>query len=256
MGKRLNLVGKKFGRLMIMSDVGNDAGGNSLFLCQCDCGTERVVLGCHLRSGHTKSCGCYNRERMSEIHRLNLVGKKFSRLLVLEDVGNKNGRSCWKCLCDCGNKVVVQAGHLRNGHTKSCGCYNREICIERMKRIAKNQVGENHPWYGRHHTEESKKKMSKAQKGKNHNNWKGGITPENDRVRNSNEMKMWRSQVFERDNYICQLCGKRNCYLEAHHIYSFATYEFIRFKLWNGITLCKECHSGIRKKEHQFIRYN
>ena len=37
----------------------------------------------------------------------------------------------WECKCDCGNTVVVHQQNLTNGHTKSCGCYNKELAIER-----------------------------------------------------------------------------------------------------------------------------
>lgn len=44
----------------------------------------------------------------------------------------KKKRSYWLCKCDCGNDIVVSIGHLRNGHTKSCGC------LKKVKRIQKN----------------------------------------------------------------------------------------------------------------------
>lgn len=73
--------------------------------------------------------------------------------------------------------------------------------------------------------------------------WKGGVTPENKKIRNSIEYKEWRDQVFEKDDYICQCCGKRGGKLNAHHIESFSSNEELRLDIDNGITLCKECHS-------------
>ncbi len=53
----------------------------------------------------------------------------------------------------------------------------------------------------------------------------------------------WRSKVFQRDNWICQTCSKRGIYLEAHHIKSWAKYPKLRYKIDNGITLCRiPCH--------------
>ena len=62
--------------------------------------------------------------------------------------------------------------------------------------------------------------------------------------------KKWRISVFERDNYTCQECGRRNIeglnlYLEAHHKFSWKIFPEFRYKLWNGITLCRECHKKI-----------
>lgn len=60
-----------------------------------------------------------------------LTGKKFNRLLVLERADNiitscGRGRVAWRCLCDCGNTVIVQADLLKSGRTKSCGCAKAE----------------------------------------------------------------------------------------------------------------------------------
>jgi len=64
---------------------------------------------------------------------LNLKDKKFGRLKVLEFWGRKNARRYWKCKCVCGNETVVDTTHLRRGHTKSCGCLNRELQKRRAK---------------------------------------------------------------------------------------------------------------------------
>lgn len=63
-----------------------------------------------------------------------LTGKKFNRLTVL-GLGERN--SCnqvqWKCKCDCGNIVLATTTYLKTGHTKSCGCLNRELASKRLK---------------------------------------------------------------------------------------------------------------------------
>ena len=56
------------------------------------------------------------------------------------------------------------------------------------------------------------------------------------------EYKEWIKKVFTRDNFTCQKCKIRGVYLEAHHIKSYTHYPKLRFKLNNGITLCKDCH--------------
>lgn len=61
-----------------------------------------------------------------------LIGEKFGRLTVVDEVGkNKWGDRTWKCRCDCGNTLVVSGGHLKSGHTKSCGCLARELRVEK-----------------------------------------------------------------------------------------------------------------------------
>ena len=84
--------------------------------------------------------------------------------------------------------------------------------------------------------------------GKNNYNWKNGITPENDKIRHSIEMRLWREAVFARDNWTCQKCNKIGGKLQAHHIFNFAEHSDIRFAIDNGITLCKKCHIEFHKK--------
>lgn len=98
------------------------------------------------------------------------------------------------------------------------------------------------------HTEETKMKIRNANKGDRHYNWQGGITAENDRIRNSLELRLWRKAVFERDGYCCRECGAKNgqgetVKLHAHHIKPFAWFPELRFAIDNGITLCAVCHS-------------
>ena len=78
--------------------------------------------------------------------------------------------------------------------------------------------------------------------GNNHPNWKGGIYPENEKIRHSTEYKVWRTSVFKRDDYTCQICSISGCELNADHIKSFSMFPELRFELSNGRTLCVECH--------------
>ena len=60
---------------------------------------------------------------------VDLTGQKFERLLVVGfSHRNKSGKSYWRCKCDCGNEkeIVVQGYDLKRGHTKSCGCIEKE----------------------------------------------------------------------------------------------------------------------------------
>ena len=52
-----------------------------------------------------------------------MIGKKFGRLTVLEELSErKNGGKVYKCVCECGKYIDVRGAFLRNGQTKSCGC--------------------------------------------------------------------------------------------------------------------------------------
>lgn len=59
--------------------------------------------------------------------RKDMIGERIGRLVVTEFAGlDKYKRCLWKCKCDCGNECVVFGGHLRQGHTTSCGCVQAE----------------------------------------------------------------------------------------------------------------------------------
>lgn len=60
--------------------------------------------------------------------KVDLTNKRFGRLLVVGEAGQDKYRSYkWRCVCDCGNEVVVTRANLVSGHTKSCGCYSKEV---------------------------------------------------------------------------------------------------------------------------------
>lgn len=63
MSKINDLTGKKFGRLKVIEYYGTNKNGRALWLCQCDCGNKKVVLGNTMISKLVISCGCYNREQ-------------------------------------------------------------------------------------------------------------------------------------------------------------------------------------------------
>jgi len=81
--------------------------------------------------------------------------------------------------------------------------------------------------------------------GENHWNWKGGISPENAKIRGSLEYRLWRMSVFRRDNFTCKFCFKRGGKLNADHIKRFSEYPELRLDIDNGRTLCVPCHKTL-----------
>lgn len=68
---KIDMIGKRFGRLTVVRRDEDIEPGRPCFLCRCDCGNERVVRGVLLRKGITRSCGCIKKERakaMAEAH--------------------------------------------------------------------------------------------------------------------------------------------------------------------------------------------
>lgn len=66
MGVVVDLTGKKFGRLTVLSRAENNAHGKAQWLCHCECGKEVVIIGQHIRNGNSKSCGCLNMDRITK----------------------------------------------------------------------------------------------------------------------------------------------------------------------------------------------
>lgn len=58
-----NLVGQRFGRLVVTSQGESKGNGHYTSVCRCDCGITKVVINQSLKRGATISCGCYNKEK-------------------------------------------------------------------------------------------------------------------------------------------------------------------------------------------------
>ena len=97
-------------------------------------------------------------------------------------------------------------------------------------------------------TEEHRRKVGKSRSGEKSNFWKGGITPENARIRSGIEFRLWRESVFARDNWICQKTKIKGGKLHPHHIQNFAQFPELRLAIDNGITLSEKAHREFHKK--------
>lgn len=62
------MIGRKFGRITVESFSHTNKHRSRCYSCRCDCGAVKVINGGDLKSGRTQSCGCYNRERVSDTH--------------------------------------------------------------------------------------------------------------------------------------------------------------------------------------------
>jgi hypothetical protein len=132
------------------------------------------------------------------------------------------------------------------------------------------KIGEKNHFFGKQHTKEWKEETrerlkpffyKKGQKsncywkgkknphitGSKNPRWKGGISQECIKIRNSPAYDNWRRTILIRDRWTCKRCGQKNIKIEVHHIKSFKDYPDLRFDIQNGITLCINCHMLTRR---------
>lgn len=122
-----NLIGQTFGYLTVL-DGPIKKGKDNFWKCQCKCGAIREVRNWNLKSGNTKSCGCYKKSVLIKENKkrqtVDLTNKRFGKLIALEptDKRTNDGRVIWKCKCDCGNIIEADTHALQEGRKTSCGC--------------------------------------------------------------------------------------------------------------------------------------
>lgn len=114
-GKRVNML-----RVLYQSEKRK---GKIMWHCLCDCGKELDMSADVLHRQSTMSCGCYGRRKLAEKNFIDITGQTFGKLYVIDFAGKDlSGKSKWNCICECGNKTVVDGYKLRSGETCSCGC--------------------------------------------------------------------------------------------------------------------------------------
>ena len=159
------------------------------------------------------------------------------------------------------NYICEKCGNKFSGYTK-----NRKYCSIECKKLATRERYIRECYYcgnqyelrkseikvieerGYKHNFCSKECKNKYYSGMNNYMWlddRNLLKDQSHSIRESKEMKDWRKQVFERDDWTCQECDKRGIELNAHHIKQFAKYPELRFNINNGVTLCKLCHRRI-----------
>lgn len=140
-----------------------------------------------------------------------------------------------------GNKPKI---HFNEGHTPWNKGKKNPYSKEVTEQMSKSHKGVKLPPF----SEERRRNMGNTKKGEKHWLWKGGITPENKRIRNSIDFRLWREATFARDNWTCQKCKVKGGRLQPHHIWNFAQYPERRFAIDNGITFCEGCHRKFHKR--------
>jgi hypothetical protein len=118
---------------------------DTYYMCKCVCGTIRSVKGSRLKTGRARACGLgkcsFSYLNKSE----SLIGKVFGKLTVLDldETYRKRTARRHKCICECGNIVLVRTSHLNNSYGKAgcgCGLVKKDVEPVLYNRIYKNYI--------------------------------------------------------------------------------------------------------------------
>lgn len=266
-----DISGKTFGLLKTLEESDRRSGGGRMWWCECECGKRKEFRGTELRKGNVTSCGCRQLDGSHWDYITKFKNKRFGKLVALERTDNRERKNYkWLCRCDCGKYTEVSTGSLTNGDTKSCGC-QRELQLKGkvfgkltvIKRL-EERSGSSYKWLckcecgnystpsGTSLTQGDTRSCGCLSMGENSHFYNPELTDE-ERIGNrytlfGGKIYVWRREVYERDNYTCQLCESSSNELNAHHLngWNWAVEE--RFDIDNGITLCVDCHGGFHKE--------
>ena len=141
-----SLLGMVFGRLTVVSDAGFIANGR-YWDCLCECGKSTRSSSSNLRGGVSTSCGCARIEK-NVLRRVDFVGKRFGRLVVLADAPFDTYRRV-VCKCDCGVKKSVMTVALSIGSVVSCGCAHADSKVTPIRSKAVREISAANSQYRR-----------------------------------------------------------------------------------------------------------
>lgn len=106
--RAIDMVGQRYGRLVVIAlDSTGGKHGKRKWLCLCDCGKQKVVIGWLLRCGHTSSCGCLHKEKLSarsSTHGMSKTPTHVSWCSAKTRCNNPNDERRWR---DYGGRGIV-----------------------------------------------------------------------------------------------------------------------------------------------------
>lgn len=130
MSQKIDLTGKKFGKLTVECEAEPTEKGAIRWLCRCDCGNKIEVLGSNLKRLHTKSCGC---DKSPDI-----TGQVFGKLTVIcrsDKRGSRGDRTTplWECRCECGAITYKAKDTLTNPDLSMCAECAKRYAVEKAR---------------------------------------------------------------------------------------------------------------------------
>lgn len=96
-----------------------------------------------------KNLGKYAEKGFISPNRLDLIGRRFGRLVVtsFNSVRNKGRFTYWNVICDCGKQKIISGQSLKNNVSQSCGCLRKEVAAKQMFKHGLSKIGNIAPNY-------------------------------------------------------------------------------------------------------------
>lgn len=239
----------------------------------CECGNISSIRLSNFLKG--QRCSICRTIKVANSKRASLddVRKIFEEqdcILLSDEFKNSNEKLDY--ICSCGTKSSIKLSHFKNGsRCRNCSgtlsptieevrdYFENHDCILLSDRYINSKTKLNFicPCGNKHSMTWLKYRMSPYKKckkcadklnglriqGINHPSYNPNISEE-DRLdrRLSHKNKVWRAEVYKRDNYSCKCCNQKKVELNAHHLDGYNWCKEKRHDVDNGITLCIECH--------------
>jgi len=258
-------------------------------MCE-DCGVVRKVKFYSLVSHYTSTrCNSCNGKSKGTKCKHDLTGLVFHSLTVIEDTGERSGtHPLWLCRCVCGKFTVVSSTNLVTKHTKSCGCYRKEVSASingvdlinkqfgRLKVLEKTNLRKesNVIWKclcecgnityvrsvsllngatqscGCLANEQASLRMIKYHEDLDHNIW-SKLSKEDKRILKStaSEVTSFNAYIAKTRKYMCEVTGKFCKGKHAvHHLFSKTRYPDLALIEDNVVLLTVELHRDFHSK--------
>lgn len=111
------MIGKIFGKWLVLEESGRlNSSRQKYYICKCECGTLKEVVGASLRVGKSNAC------TPCATNSLDLNGKQFGDWIVIKksDYKSRFGHIYYDCKCKCGITKNIRAFELKNNKTLAC----------------------------------------------------------------------------------------------------------------------------------------
>ena len=251
MGKFIDLTGMKFGRLTVIERAENK-NKKICWLCECDCGNEKIIRGADLKNGKTTSCGCFSKEKTKQLNEEQWKNENFRKMQserVKQMWENENFRKMQSERMKKLNEEQWKNNEFRQRHSNRMKNMWQDEDFRQIQNEKQKRLWENDEFRQRHsekmlkmwENDEFRQKQSekaeqqwqdesfrqmqievgKQKAGSKNPNYKGGITTISRHLRNLHEQ--WHEDCKRQANYTCQLTGQNGGQLHTHHLKAFST---------------------------------